>query len=126
MRDEGRWLRAAALSWFVTACASAPLAQDQPAAIVSPSPESRAELLRVVREALHEAPLTLADDALTRESTLIVERARPRGPDGTPLQGRDRERPEHFRLVVSGARCILVHEGSGRRTLLSSAHCAAL
>ncbi len=125
MRHQGRWLRAAALSSFATACASAPLAQDQPAVLVTPTAESRAELLRVVREALHEAPLTLADDALTRESTLIVERTPARGPDGTPLQGRDRGRPEHFRLVVNGASCVLVHEGSGRRVALSSAHCKA-
>jgi hypothetical protein len=122
---EGRWLRAAALSSLASACATAPLAPDQAAVLVNPTAESRAELLRVVREALHEAPLTLADDALTRESTLIVERTRPRGPDGTPLQGRDRERPEQFRLVKNGTSCVLVHEGSDRRVVLSSAHCAA-
>jgi hypothetical protein len=95
-----------------------------PAVITNPGPKSRAELARVVSRALHGAPLTLAEDALTRESTLIIERARTHGPDGTALLGRDPGRPQRFRLVKRGARCELVHEGSGRRFLLSSARCA--
>jgi hypothetical protein len=110
--------------WSVAAaCATAPPAQEVPAVITSPTPESRVELLRVVSEALHGAPLTLADDALTRESTLIVERARARGPDGTPLQGRETGRPERFRLLQDRSRCVLVHEGSGRRFALSNLTC---
>ena len=109
---------------FVAGCATAPPAQDVPAVITSPTPESRAELVRVVSQALHGAPLTLADNVFTRESTLIIERARARGPDGSPLLGRDAGRPERFRLVKHGSRCELVHEGSGRRFALSSATCA--
>jgi hypothetical protein len=108
----------------VLACASATPAPDVPAVITSPTPESRAELLRAVREALHGAPVTLAPDALTRETTLVVERARARGPDGTPANGRERGRPEQFRLVQSGKRCVLVHEGSGKRIPLSPTTCA--
>ena len=105
------------------ACATVPPTRDAPAVITSPSPKSRAELLRLVREALHGAPVTLADDALTRESTLLIERAPARAPDGTPLNGRDLDRPHRFHLVVSGSRCVLVHEGSGHRSPLASATC---
>ena len=79
----------------------------------------------MVREALGGVPVTLADDALTRESALIVERALVRGPDGTRAQGRETGRPDHFRLVKSGGRCVLVHEESGRRFPLSGVACAA-
>lgn len=113
----------AGLGSLAGACATAPRAQDVPAVIAEPTPESRAELTRVVSEALSGAPLTLADDALMHESTLIVERARARGPDGTPAQGRETGRPEHFRLVKQGSGCVLVHEGSGRRFTLRSATC---
>ena len=108
---------------LAAACATVPRAPEVAAVITDPTDESRAELRRVVSEALHGAPLTLADDALTRESTLIVERGRARGPDGTPLQGRDMGRPERFRLVKDGSRCVLVHEGNGHRFPLSSATC---
>jgi hypothetical protein len=111
--------------WSLAAtCATAPAAKGVPAVITSPTSEGRAELLRVVSEALHGAPITLADDALVRESTLIVERGKARGPDGTPLQGRDPGRPERFLLVRTGSGCTLVHEGSGRSFPLSSVPCA--
>lgn len=97
---------------------------DVPALITTPTAESRAELARAVSRALNGAPITLADDALTRESTLIVERARARDLDGRPLTGRETGRPQRFRLVKSGSRCVLVHEGSGRRWTLASVTCS--
>ena len=109
---------------FAATCATSPPEKGVPAVITTPTAESRAELARVVSEALHGAPITLADDALTRESTLIIERARARGPDGTPLQGRDPGRPERFLLVRTGSGCALVHEGSGRSFPLASVTCA--
>jgi hypothetical protein len=106
------------------ACASAPPAPDVPALLASPTPEVRTELLRAVREALGGAAVTLADDAFTRESTLVVERSLIRGPDGTRAQGRETGRPDHFRLVKSGGRCVLIHEESDRRFPLSGTSCA--
>ena len=75
-------------------------------------------------EALRGVPITIADDALTRDSTLIVERTRPRTPDGVPLNGRETGRPEHFRLVKNGTRCVLVHERTGKRWTLKAATCS--
>lgn len=108
----------------LAACATGSAKRDVPAVITTPTAESRAELLRVVGRALNDAPLTIADDALTRDSALIIERARPRGSDGTQLDGRERGRPEHFRLVRNGSRCVLVHERTGKRYRLASAACA--
>jgi hypothetical protein len=111
------------LALGMAACASAPAATDVPAVLVSPTSEVRAELARTVSEAMGGAPVALADDALTRESTLTVERARRRGPDGTPAQGRETTRPHHFRLVKSGEGCVLVHDEEGRRFPLAGATC---
>lgn len=97
--------------------------QDVPAVIANPSPESRAELRRVLSEALGGAPVTVADDALVQETTLVVERARARDPEGRPLDGREKGRPEHFRLVKSGESCYLVQESTGRRFPLSGVTC---
>jgi len=101
-----------------------PPPRDVPAVITSPTAESRAELLRVASRALAGAPLRIADDALTRDSTLIIERARVRDARGLSVTGRDTGRPEHFRLVKSGARCVLVHERRRLRRTLASATCA--
>ena len=93
------------------------------AIIDKPTQESRAELAQAVSDGLNGAPVTLADDALTRDSRLIIERAHPRDASGVPLSGRDRDKPEIFRLVKSGERCVLVHERTGKRTTLASTRC---
>jgi len=95
-----------------------------PAVITNPTAESRAELSRVVSGALDGVTVTIADDALTREDTLIIERAVRRDAQGRPLTGRDTGRPERFRLVRSGERCVLVHERTGRRWTLESTTCS--
>ena len=105
-------------------CATVSPARDVLAVITSPSSESRAELVRAVSRALHGAPLVIADDALTRDGALVIERARARGANGRPLSGREAGRPERFRLVKNGSHCVLVHEGSGRRFALAWVTCA--
>ena len=97
-----------------------------PAVITEPSAGSRAELERAVSAALNGASVTLRDDALTREDTLVVERIRHRDPNGLLVEGRDMGRPERFHLVKNGADCVLVHEGTGRRFPLSRTTCAAI
>ena len=97
---------------------------DVPAVLTSPTAESHAELVRVVREAMNGAPVTLADNALTADDVLIVERARQPAAKDMNLGGRETGRPEHFRLVKSGSRCVLVHQESGRRWTLEAATCA--
>ena len=107
----------------LAACATG-AGREVPAVITTPTAESRAELRRVVGRALNRTPLTIADDALTRDSALIIERARPRGADGALLSGREMGRPEHFQLVTNGSHCVLVHERTGKRFTLASAACA--
>ena len=85
------------------------------AVIVEPTPQSRAALLQAVTDALGQEPL-LADDALTRESTLIVERRH--------LEGRERGRPDRFLLFKAGGRCVLMHESTGQRSPLVATRCA--
>jgi len=109
-----------------TACATASGREDRPAVLTTPTAASRAELARTLSAALHGAPVTIAADALTRESTLIIERTPPRTASGVPLSGRETGRPEHFRLVKQGSRCVLVHERTGERWTLKAATCAPL
>ena len=102
---------------LLLACASS-FAQPEVAAVIDqPTQQSRAELARAVSSVLHGAPVTLADDALTRDSLLIIER---------PLSGRDFGRPENFRLLKAGKQCTLVHERTGARTTLASTTCQPL
>lgn len=98
-------------------------AQEQPAVIVSPSAEGRAELARVVSSALNGQPVNLADDALTRDSVLTIERRTPPGPQGRAATGRTLETPERFTLVLRESRCVLVRAADGRAFPLDEARC---
>jgi len=108
----------------LAACAQRSAQPEVPAMLTDPTDQSRAELVRVVSEAMNGAPVTVADDALTAADTLIIERAASRDVKDMNLRGRDTGRPEHFRLVKSGSRCVLVHVETGRRWTLTSASCA--
>ena len=111
---------------LLSTCASGFAQPEVPAVVDQPTPESRGELAQAISSALNGAPVTLADDALTRDSRLIIEKARPRDPGGVPLSGRDRDKPEVFRLVKAGEQCVLVQERTGKRATLSSTRCHPL
>ena len=111
---------------LLSTCASGFAQPEVPAVVDQPTQESRAELAQAVSQALNGAPVTLADDALTRDSHLIIEKARPRDASGVPLSGRDRDKPEIFRLVKAGEQCVLVQERTGKRTTLASTRCHPL
>ena len=91
--------------------------------IATPTDVSRAELRDVVAAAFNGRSVTLADDALTRDSVLIVERREARDPEGRPLDGRARDLPERFRLVLRGSTCELVRESDGQRWPLRRTDC---
>ncbi|HEY4368285.1 MAG TPA: hypothetical protein VGN07_13710 [Steroidobacteraceae bacterium] len=88
---------------------------DAPAVIVNPSAQSHAELQAAVTRALGIADVAIADDALTNDSTLIIERSR--------LDGRELGKPESFQLVMSGEQCILVHTRTMTRQVLIQTRC---
>jgi len=109
--------------FLLGSCAVSQAQPDTPAVITQPSAASRAELLTAVSAALGVANVTLADDALTRSSTLIIEHVHPRDASGRQLSGRDFDRPHHFQLVKSGERCSLIHQESGKKTELRETAC---
>ena len=117
------WAGASALL-SAGACRAAPVRQELPAVVERPSPRSRAEIAGAVSAALGGAPVRLADDVLTRESTLVIERERRLDPGGLPAQGRERGAPERFRLVKIGGECVLVHDATGQRFLLKETTCS--
>ena len=104
-------------------CQTLPADEDVPALIADPTTQGHAELLRVVEDALNGVPVNIADDALTAQSLLIIQRMPPRDLESRPLTGRDLGRPEHFRLVMNGSRCMLLHEEKGLRRELLETRC---
>ena len=102
---------------LVTACKTGAVRTEVPAILVDPTTASRAELRQIVGSLLGGRTVTIADDALTTQSILVIE--------PKYLTGRDLGKPDQFRLLLSGSDCVLVHLGSDARSKLSKANCAA-
>lgn len=100
-----------------------PASADVPALISKPTDASRAELQEKVSAALGTS-VTLASDALTRSSTLAIERKPIRDANGRRIEVREREAPELFRLVKRDSQCILIRARTQTELTLNTAECA--
>ena len=104
-------------------CANRSPSPEVGALRTNPDSESKRELENVVSSALGASDVSLADDALTQSSVLIVERSRMRR-IGQPTElGRDLGRPERFQLIRDANQCFLVHERTELRWLLADTEC---
>lgn len=102
---------------LLLACKTGAINHEVSAYIVNPTAESQAELRQVVSSMLGGREVTLADDALTTQSVLVIE--------PKYLTGRDLGRPDRFQLLKSGSTCVLVNLGSDARSELTKSHCVA-
>lgn len=119
-----RYLLIASTCLFaLLACKNGTMQQDVPALVSEPGPESRAELQGLVSTALGGVDVLLAQDVLSESSVLVVERQARRDPQGNRLPGRDLSTPERFQLLLSGDRCILHQQSSGKRWELQKTRC---
>lgn len=93
------------------------------AVIVAPSDASRAALQSTLAGLLGGYEVTLADDALTRSSLLVLEPSAQNRSSIRPLGGRVVTEPVRFRLVKTGGECVLVDLRDGSRHLLADTTC---
>ena len=107
----------------MTAACSLWSADERPAVITKATVSSRAELAAAVSAELNGVPVRLADDSLTRDSTLRIDRVQPRDAAGLPFEGRQLGKPEHFILVTHGTDCVLIRKSTGKRAVLKTAGC---
>jgi hypothetical protein len=95
------------------------------AVIVSADASSRSALQQAIVSMLGK-PVTLADDALTRDSMLTIERTVARDPSGRRIESRDAALPDVFRLIQRGTQCVLIHEATHRESVLRGVKCRAV
>ena len=107
----------------LVACQAPARQPDVAAVLVDPTPQSRAQLASAVNEMLTVSSVTLADDALTESSILLIERSPARDVGGVRITGRDYGKPRTFTLVKSDGDCVLVSGQDGRRIVLTEATC---
>jgi hypothetical protein len=123
MNNASRAIALAALAVTFAACKNVAPDVDQAAVIVNPDAASRAALQETVDAALH-TDVTLADDALTATSILVIERKAPQSIEGSPAQGRNMEMPIQFRLVANGSECVLIDQRDMTRVVLTDTVCS--
>lgn len=112
---------AVAVALLLYACKS----EDRPARIVEPDGASRAALHRAVTAALNGADVTLADDALTRSSQLIIEPAVYRDAQNNRVMGRETRTPVQFVLLKHDGECVLQSQATQQRWVLAATKCVA-
>ncbi|MGH8290181.1 MAG: hypothetical protein ACREV7_14335 [Steroidobacteraceae bacterium] len=122
MTGRSLWVLALAA---LPACRAWPTPPAVPALVTQATAASRADLELAVSQALGGTPVRLAHDALTHDSLLIVGRAQARALNGVPLNGRELGRPQHFRLLEQGSRCVLLHLETGQSRVLPHTSCHA-
>ncbi len=107
-------------------CAQPAPAEERPARLLNPDPAVREELRTIVAAALGQREVTLADDALTADGMLLLERTPRQDPLGHRVPGRELGAPDRFQLLRSGDDCVLLHAPSERRWVLVQARCEPL
>ena len=112
---------AIAVSLLLGSCKS----DDRLARIVDPTAASRAALHDAVVAALHGADVTLADDALTLSSQLIVEPTVHRDAQGDRVMGREVRASVRFVLLKTREQCVLESVTTRQRWTLAATHCVA-
>jgi hypothetical protein len=104
-------------------CSSPEVQPDTPAVRTSLTEASTTELMQVISAANGGVQVTIAEDALTTSSVLVIERGLRRSIDRPPELGRDYGRPQRFQLVLDGRQCFLVQQSTGLRWLLRETTC---
>ena len=115
----------------VAACRTGQAVVEDRAVVVHPSPEARGAIAQAVVRALslEGNQVSLDDDALTHDSTLVIGRSQLRVQERLVVGGRDPNDPgevERFHLVKAGEHCLLVHDRTGRHYELVGTVCAPL
>ncbi|MGD8841309.1 MAG: hypothetical protein PVI70_17015 [Gammaproteobacteria bacterium] len=108
---------------LVVACRAPTAGSDRPALIVQSDRASRAELEKTLSNLFGDAPIVLADDALTRSSILTLEIDQKKISGGEPALGRVLQRPYRFQLLKRQESCFLLDMRDGKRYLLQDTSC---
>ena len=112
-----------AIALSLSSCAATSAgAEQRDAVIVTPTAASRASLQQAVSKLVGQ-PVTLADDALTRASSLTIERTVARDPSGRRIEARETAMPQSVRLVRRGDACVLIHDASRAEVVLNDVAC---
>lgn len=111
---------------ILSACQTVGVSPETEAILVQPTDACRAELRATIARMVNASSAALTDDALTRESLVIIEKKHPRDASGLPMAGRDFDKPEQFRLMKINNECVLIRLRTSVREALRECGCVPL
>lgn len=76
-----------------------------------------------ISKMLNGSDITLADNAFTIQSEVIIERRRNPAAGTSKSLGRDYSKPDHFKLWISKDSCLLEHVETGETEHLDAVQC---
>lgn len=110
----------------VSGCSAHATTESVPAILqAAPDAEARAELTRLVHDAVGQYHVTFTFATLQEQGFLLLERTPARGPGGHRLPGRDLSEPERFEVWLQGEQCVLRQVRTGAEWPLEHARCRA-
>ena len=99
----------------LSACQTTMAKAPQDALLSNPSPKVLTEISETISGALSGRKTLLSKDVLTKNPELIID---PKYVDGRSLQ-----RPDHFKLQITGTDCQLLHVETGKIYPLKKTRC---
>jgi hypothetical protein len=99
------------------------VAEEVPAWVSVPSTQTQATLQSAMTRLLGGGPIRLAPDAFARSSLLTLEHAAPRHGASATAGSLIVEKPEQFKLALTGSQCLLIRVKTAERTPLGQLKC---
>lgn len=116
-----KWLWPSLISTLllVTGCQQAK-AQLVPAVVTSITPASKAQLQQAIKSLLYR-DITIADNAFSQTSDILIERAVIKDERGLPIMGRNLGQALKLSLMTDGKNCFLQSSETGTEKVAVSA-----
>lgn len=96
------------------------------AILTNPSMKELQALNQQVTTLLGISAIRLSSDAFQKSSWLIIDGPQHKDPQGNLAIGNNGGRPDKVQLVIKNKQCILVHQATGKSTVLKDVNCTAL
>lgn len=115
------WLLFSVMStlFFVTGCQQTKT-QIVPAVVTSINPQTKAQLQQAIKSLLNR-DITIADNAFSQTSDILIERAVVKDERGLPIMGREFSNALRLSLMTDGKNCILQSSETGTQQAVVSA-----
>ncbi|MCW8875741.1 MAG: hypothetical protein OQK51_01675 [Kangiellaceae bacterium] len=111
------------LAAFLGGCKTVSLENAKPAVVTSHSDQSISALRAAIKDVLNNTQVTVAGNAFTQSSRLVLQRKPIIGPDGLPVQTRVDESPITIKLYKVQNKCVIEYVQNAKLKIVEDLEC---